>query len=205
MVRGFGTAIMHGGATAILCIIAHTLCEEHETTRLRWFLPGLAAAIVIHSAFNHFLGAPILATVITLVALPPVIVFVFDRSERSLRKWMEVDFNADTELLELLNSGRFTDSKVGQYLMTVRDRFRGEVIADMFCYLRLHVELSMRASGMLMLRESGFDVIPDPDVRDMLEELRYLERSIGRTGQLAMKPFLRLSSRDLWQLYMLEE
>jgi hypothetical protein len=27
--------------------------------------------------------------------------------------------------------------------------------------------------------------------------------SIGKTGQHALKPFLRLSSRDLWQLYML--
>jgi hypothetical protein len=39
----------------------------------------------------------------------------------------------------------------------------------------------------------------------MLEELKYLEKSIGRTGQMAVKPFLRMSSRDLWQLYMLEE
>jgi RsiW-degrading membrane proteinase PrsW (M82 family) len=205
VVRGFGTAIMHGGAVAIFGIVAHTLCEEHQTTKPAMFVPGLAAAIVVHSAFNHFLAAPILSTIGILVLLPPVILYVFERSERSLRKWMEIDFNADTELLELINSGRFSDSKVGQYLSTVRDRFRGEVIADMFCYLRLHVELSMRASGMLMLRESGFEVPPDPEVKGMLEELRFLERSIGTTGQLAMKPFLRLSSRDLWQLYMLEK
>lgn len=205
VVRGFGTAIMHGGAVAIFSMLTHTLCEERQSTRLWMFLPGLAAAIAIHSAFNQFLFAPVLSTVGILVLLPPIIMFAFDRSERSLRKWMEIDFNADTELLELINSGRFSDSRVGQYLNAVRERFRGEVIADMFCYLRLHVELSMRASGMLMLRESGFDAAPDPEVKGMLEELRYLERSIGKTGQMAMKPFLRLSSRDLWQLYMLEE
>jgi len=205
VVRGFGTAIMHGGAVAIFGMLTHTICEERQSTKPWMFLPGLAAAIVIHSVFNQFLFAPVLSTVGILVLLPPIIMFAFDQSERSLRKWMEVDFNADTELLELINSGQFSDSKVGQYLGAVRDRFRGEVIADMFCYLRLHVELSMRASGMLMLRESGFDIAPDPEIKGMLEELRFLERSIGKTGQMAMKPFLRLSSRDLWQLYMLEE
>ena len=35
------------------------------------------------------------------------------------------------------------------------------------------------------------------------QELEYLEGSIGKTGQLAMKPFLQVSRKDLWQLYML--
>jgi hypothetical protein len=61
----------------------------------------------------------------------------------------------------------------------------------------------MRASAMLLMRESGLQPEIEPDVRAMVEELRYLERSIGRTGQHALKPFLRLTSRDLWQLYML--
>jgi hypothetical protein len=33
--------------------------------------------------------------------------------------------------------------------------------------------------------------------------MRYLEKSIGKTGLLAMEPILHWSSRDLWQLYML--
>jgi hypothetical protein len=32
-----------------------------------------------------------------------------------------------------------------------------------------------------------------------------LERSIGRTGLLAMKPILRQDARALWQVYLLEE
>ncbi len=76
-------------------------------------------------------------------------------------------------------------------------------MADLLCYVRLHVELSMRANALLMLRESGLDAPADPDVKSMLEELKYLEGSIGRTGQLAVKPFLRLTSRDLWQIYIL--
>jgi hypothetical protein len=37
-----------------------------------------------------------------------------------------------------------------------------------------------------------------------LRELRYLEEAVGRTGLLALKPILRRTSRDLWQVYLLE-
>jgi len=205
VVRGFGTAIMHGGATAIFGIVAHTLAEEKQSTGIPVLLPGFLVAAVIHSAFNHFLFAPVLSTLGILILLPPLLLFVFQRSEASLRKWLAIDFDADTELLELINSGDFSDSKVGHYLESIRDHFKPEVLFDMMCYLRLHTELSMRSTGMLMLRESGFEVKPDEEVKGMLEELKYLEKSIGRTGHRAVKPFLRMSSRDMWQLYMLGE
>lgn len=203
IVRGFGTAIMHGGATAILAIVAHTLAEERQKADWLAFAPGFLVAVIIHSAFNHFLFAPVLSTLGILVVLPPVIYLVFQLSEKILRRWLAMDFDADTELLELINSGEFSESKVGKYLASVRDRFKGEVIVDMLCYLRLNVELSMRANGILMMRESGFEVDPGENVEAMLQELEYLEKSIGRTGRQAMKPILQLDSRDLWQLYML--
>ena len=40
--------------------------------------------------------------------------------------------------------------------------------------------------------------------KDKLEEVRYLEGSIGKTGLLALKPFLHTSTRDLWQMTVLE-
>jgi RsiW-degrading membrane proteinase PrsW (M82 family) len=205
IVRGFGTAIMHGGATAIFAIVAHTLAEETQSTGISVLAPGFVVASLVHSAFNHFLFAPVLSTLGILILLPPLLLYVFRDSEESLQKWMQIDFDADTELLELINSGNFSDSKVGKYLTSIREHFKPEVLFDLMCYLRLHTELSMRSSGMLMLRESGFEAPPDPEVNGMLEELKYLEKSIGRTGQMAVKPFLRMSSRDLWQLYMLEE
>ena len=55
----------------------------------------------------------------------------------------------------------------------------------------------------ILMRDAGFDVPVDPSIGETFEELSYLERSIGRTGKLAIMPVLRWSSRDLWQLYML--
>ncbi len=203
IIRGFGTAVMHGGTTAIFGITSQLLAERKSHRQASIFAPGLVLAIVIHSLFNHLFFTPAFTTLAILLVLPPLILVVFSRSEASLRKWLEVGFDADTELLELIKSGRLSESKVGRFLQSLREKFSGEVVVDLFCYLRLHVELSLRAKGILMMREGGFDVEPDEESRALFAELRYLEQSIGTTGKLAMLPFLHLSGKDLWQLYML--
>ena len=83
-------------------------------------------------------------------------------------------------------------------------RFKGDVVADLLCYLRLHTELALRAKGILMMRENGFDAAIDAATRDKFVEMRYLERSVGKTGMLAIAPLLHGSSKDVWQLKMLE-
>ncbi|MCH7549539.1 MAG: hypothetical protein IH969_08415, partial [Candidatus Krumholzibacteriota bacterium] len=56
-----------------------------------------------------------------------------------------------------------------------------------------------------MMREAGFDAAVPPGTREKFEELGHLGRSIGRTGRLALMPFLHASSQDRWQLHMLEK
>jgi hypothetical protein len=71
--------------------------------------------------------------------------------------------------------------------------------------MRLYTELSLRAKGILMLRENGLESPPaDEETREKFTELRYLEKSIGVTGLRALRPVLKLRQRELWQLYMLE-
>lgn len=202
IVRGFGTAVMHGGATAIFAIVSVALSEKRPG--FATFLPGLAAAAALHSAFNHFLFLPILSTLGILITLPPLAWYVFRRSERSVGDWLGADFDADARLLELIDSDDFGSSNLGQYLQSLRSHFRGEVVADMLCYLRLHLELEMLAKGVLLMREAGMEPTLDPDAHAKFDELRYLERSIGRTGKRAMQPFLHLNARDLWQIHMLD-
>ena len=55
------------------------------------------------------------------------------------------------------------------------------------------------------MREAGFDVPPEPGVPEQFQELQYLEKSIGKTGKLALYPFLHISDRELWQLHMLKK
>jgi RsiW-degrading membrane proteinase PrsW (M82 family) len=203
IVRGFGTAIMHGGATAIFAIISKTLAERRRKAALAVFVPGMLAAIGVHSFFNHFFVSPAVSLAAVLLLLPLLILAVYRRSEAALERWLGVGFDADTELLRLIQSGELSASPVGRYLQSLRDRFEGPVLADMLCYLRLHVELALKAKGMLLMRESGFEVPPDPELAATFDELRFLERSIGRTGRLAILPFVQRSDRDRWQLQLL--
>ena len=203
IVRGFGTAIMHGGATAIFAVISHTLLGQYPTRGRLALLPGLLIAMITHSVFNHFFFTPIINTVLVFGILPLLFAAVFDRSDRSVSEWLGAGFDTDTELLALINSGEFSASKVGIYLQSLREKFDGPIVADLLCYLRLHTELSIRAKGLLMMRESGFTSKAGEETRAKLEEMKYLEKSIGATGKLAIKPFLRVSRKDLWQFYRL--
>ena len=203
IVRGFGTAIMHGGTTAIFAVAGRALISQKKYLGVIAFLPGLLIASVTHSVFNHFFFSPVLTTLGQLVVLPLLMSAVFQQSEKSVEEWLDVGFDADTELLELINSGEFSTSKVGEYLHALTERFDGAVVVDLLCYLRIHVELAIRAKGLLMMRESGFENVVGEETRAKLEEMKYLEKSIGTTGKLAIKPFLQMSRKDLWQFYVL--
>jgi RsiW-degrading membrane proteinase PrsW (M82 family) len=203
IVRGFGTAVMHGGVTAIFATMSLATTERASGAGYAAFVPALALAIVLHAAYNHLVARPMVATVAVIVVLPALMAFVFQRSERAVGRWLGRGFDADTAMLASINSGRFADSPTGRYLETLRSRFHGPVVADLLCYLRIHTELALRAKGVLMMRENGFDMPLDEATRDKFAELDYLERSIGKTGLLALKPMLHMSHRDLWQLHVL--
>lgn len=203
VIRGFGTAIMHGGTTTLFGILSKSLADRHPAANTWIFLPGLGVAVVTHLAFNHFILPPLFTTLILLIVLPLLIALAFERSEKATRSWLGVGFDTDIELLEMITAGRISETRVGEYLHSLTTRFKGEIVADMLCMLRLHLELATRAKGILMMKKTGFDIEPDPEIKEKFAELNYLGKSIGKTGKLALSPFLHTSSRDLWQLYML--
>jgi len=204
IVRGFGTAIMHGGCTAIFAMAGLSLRERAATPSAVYFIPGYLLAVLLHSAYNHAFFSPMLSTLAVIVVLPALMLAVYQRSERATADWLGSGFDADTEMLASIMSGHFADSPAGGYLATLKSRFHGPIVADLLCYLRLHSELALRAKGLLMMRESGFDASIDEATRAKLTELRYLEGTIGATGQLAVKPLLHAGHKEMWQLRMLE-
>ncbi len=205
IVRGFGTAIMHGGCTALFAIISQPIADRSISINPVHFVPGFIVAIVLHSAFNHFFLAPILQTLIIILILPTVMYVIYQRSAKSVQGWLQMDFDADAELVGLINSGEFSESKAGLYLNELKSKFKGTVVVDMLCYLRLYTELALRAKGVLLMRENGFELPVGERTREKFLELQFLERSIGKTGRLAMQPFLHMERKDLWQLNMLEQ
>jgi len=203
IVRGFGTAIMHGGVTAMFAIMSQALTERQMKINPLYYLPGLVVAVFLHSIFNHFLVAPVLQTAGTLVVLPPLIQLVFQRSSQALHEWLELDFDADADLIEMIESGHFKESKIGEFLEDLREKFEGPIVVDMLCYLRVYTELAIRAKAALIARENGLELPVGKRTREKFEELRYLENSIGKTGCLAMKPFLQIERKDLWQMHVI--
>jgi protease PrsW len=205
VIRGFGTAIMHGGTTCIFAVVSKNLMDVHESGKAYWYIPGILAVIIIHSFFNHLFFTPMINTAIIIIALPSLMMTVYQRSERGTQNWLGVGFDADAQILNMIVSGNIAASKIGAYLASIKDRFEPEVVLDIFCYLRIYLELAVQAKGILLMRETGFDADPDPGIQKKISELTYLEKSIGRTGKIALSPFIRTNSRDLWQLQMLQK
>lgn len=206
IVRGFGTAVMHGGATAMLAVLAQAVTERRPEAGLAAFVPGLALAGALHWGFNQLVAWPLATTLGTLLGVPLLLLVVFHHSERRLASWLGQGFDADVGLLEAMRSGRFGDSHAGHYLQSLKQVFSGEQMVDALCYLRTYAELSLRAKGQLMAREHGLPVPPvDEATRARLDELRHLERSLGRSELRALAPLLPMKRKDLWQLNLLQE
>jgi RsiW-degrading membrane proteinase PrsW (M82 family) len=203
IVRGFGTAIMHGGATAIVAVVALAVIEQDERHGVLAALPGFLAAMALHSAFNHLAGSPKAATLMVLVAVPALLLLALHRSERTLGNWLEQGLDSDAQMLDLVHSGRLSESPVGHYLTSLKTHFQGPVVADLLAYLGLFSELALRAKGLVIMRENGFEPTIDDETRGKFTELRYLEESIGRTALLALHPLLPMRRKALSQIYRL--
>ncbi len=203
MVRGLGTAVMHGGVTAIGAVVAKALFDRTGGKKL-WFVPGYLLATVLHSMFNHFVLSPVGETILLHALMPPLIALVYWQSERTTRRWLGAQMDSDAELLEIIQSGQLSESRIGRFISMMEKQFPPAVRVDMLCYLRLRVELAISAKGLLMMRAAGFKPDLPAGTQEKFRELRHLEKEIGPTGRLALQPVLHQSTRDLWQIYHLE-
>jgi RsiW-degrading membrane proteinase PrsW (M82 family) len=205
LVRGLGTAMLQGATTAIFAILSKANADRSRDRLALAFLPGLFAAVVIHSTFNHRWLPAVAQTLVLLVALPLLVLWVFARSERSTREWIGAGLDLDVELLALMTSDTFEHTPFGRRLHQLRTSMPGPIVADMFCLLRLELELAIQAKGMLVAREAGLEVPIDSDLEASLAERRHIRRSIGTLGLLALKPLQVTSHRDTWHRHVLKQ
>ena len=203
IVRGFGTAVMHGGCTALFAVIYIGAKARGRKERLMAIF-ALVLAYLIHSVFNHFYINPVIQTVVILLFLPLIFVLIFRYNENRLQNWMELELSSEVELLKMIRQGRFSSTRTGQYLASLRQRFPGEMILDMYCYLQLYLELSLKAKRNIMLRENGFSLSREEGIGEKLTELGILHKRIGKVGELTLSPLIRMSYRDVWKLNLLK-
>lgn len=205
LVRGLGTAILHGATTSVFAMLAKTAVDRRGVTSAAAYVPGWTLAILVHAAFNQLILPAVAMTGLLLIVLPLLVLFVFQRSDRATREWIGAGLDLDVELLQLVQSDAFGFTRFGQYLTELRDRFPGQVVVDMFCLLRVELELGIQAKAMLLAREAGLAVPVHPDAYAALAEIDYLRKSIGATGLLALRPLHVTTDRDAWHRYLLQQ
>ena len=211
LVRGFGTAVMHGGATAAFGVISQYLIERREKLigaryRLRWsvFLPGLAAAIVIHGVYNHFPNEPILSMAFIMLAVPLSLALIFSKSEHAAHQWLLHEYETHEHMLDDIRSGRLDASEAGRFVLTLSERFGPAVTAAAFEYLKLHTAMLARAEQALMAHEAGEPGPSAAELRADFQRLFALEGQIGRVALMALRPHLQISRHELWEMHELQ-
>lgn len=203
IIRGFGTAIMHGGCTSLLSLILIN-SKNRDKFNLVHITAGFLAAYCIHSAFNHFYIDPVAQTIGIITLLPVIFVLIFKYNEKQLQNWLEIEFNSEVELLNMINKGQFMETRSGEYLTSLKNRFPGEIILDMYCFISIYLELSIKAKRNIMLKENGFPIIIENDLEEKISELAELRKQIGKVGELTLSPLIRMNYRDLWKINSLK-
>jgi RsiW-degrading membrane proteinase PrsW (M82 family) len=205
LLRGCGTALMHGSTTAIFCVLAQREFERANSGSLIKMVPPLVVAIIMHSFYNHFFLSPAYMALVLTLGVPLTTTLIYRDSERSLEKWLGAGFDTDAETLEIINMGKVSESRLGTYITSLGAHFPPLVMVDIMCLLKIRTELAMAAKGILILRREGIEIEASADLLEKFEELNFLEKSIGPTGLLAIKPLRRSSGRDDWEKHLLRQ
>jgi hypothetical protein len=200
VVRGIGTSVMHGGATALFAIICMYFYNKSEKLNLLGIIVGILIAIIIHWIYNQFWINPIWSASLTFIIVPVLIITIFNINGISLRKWLEVEFSSEISILQSLRKGEFSSTKAGKYFNAIKNRFSKEVIVDMLCFIQLYLELSIKTKSIILMKEAGLVVEQEPDIHNKLKELDSLQKNIGKTGYLVVAPILRIKKKDMWKI-----
>ena len=204
VVRGFGAAIMHGGATASFAILAQSLTPQEKSGSFLRFLPGFGVAVLLHVLFNQFLDYPVSSTIVMMIGLAAALSFILHRDRQSIDQWLEVDFDEYRRLLVEIRSGVFGKDEFGRALDSLRVRFDPAEVAEIVHYAELHTELVLFSEEILKAQGRGTAIeVPDA-IKEKLAHFHYLEERIGGVVRLALRRHLKFSRYEFFQLYKLQ-
>jgi RsiW-degrading membrane proteinase PrsW (M82 family) len=206
LVRGLGTAVMHGTTLAILAAIAHELAERQTRRAARdydfnplWFVPGFLIAVALHTLFNQFPGQPMLALLGTLIVAPLALMTIFRFGTGEAQRWLTVDRDAHRALLDTLSAGRFPDDPGGRRIAALAARFGGETGELIREYWEVLTRLVLMSEETL-LQQSADAARVEADTAAAFTRLAELKRKLGRSSMAALKPLMPFSRNDYWEL-----
>lgn len=212
LVRGLGTAVMHGVTLAILAATAHEFAERETRGkasdykfRLWWFLPGYLAAVAIHMLFNQFPDQPLLAMLGVSLFAPLAIVGIFHFGTAEAQKWLEAEYAEHRAQHEALKAGRWPDSDSGRRVASFAARLNKRAAGQVRRFWELQAWLVLQAEEAL-LEEAAGDVEFNPDaIRKAFGECEMIEGELGRVLIRALEGLLPFSRNDYWEMSELRQ
>jgi hypothetical protein len=212
LVRGLGTAVMHGTTLAVLAAIAHELAERenHEAAgdfdfHLWWFLPGYLIAVGLHMAFNHFPDRPLLAMMGAWLVAPISLMLILRFGSYEAQGRLQAEAVAHHLQLDALRAGGWPDSPSGRKIAGLAERLGPETEKRIRRYWELHAFLVVEAEESMMEEATGEMTLSEEQIRAALAELRGLRRALGRSTVTVLTALLPFSRNDYWELSELKE
>lgn len=206
LVRGLGTAIMHGATTALFAIISHEMSEKQSeglAAQYRFkpllFLPGLVVAMAVHSLFNHFPDQPLAIMVLTFVLAPLTLFLALAKSETATRQWLAADAAAHRQLLEDIRAGRFGESDIAGALQA-SGGMSNIPAAEVLAYVQLKLELVFRAEELILASHDGAGADGGDVEREKFAQLDAIEGKFGRAFVAALESRVGFTRNDLYEL-----
>ena len=211
MVRGLGTAVMHGTTVAIVAAVAHELAER-ETRQaasqfdfnLLWFVPGYLGAVAIHTAFNQFPDRPLLALIATLAIAPFVIMGIFRFGAVEAQHWLSHEREVHRKALKAWKSGGYPADESGRKIAALVARSDPKTAENIREYCEQLTFLAWTAENALHDQVDDVSKV-EVEAGAAFDRLEALRRALGKTGFAALKPLLPFSRNDYWEISELEE
>ena len=212
LVRGLGTAVMHGTTLAILAAIAHELAERETREsagnfdfNLLWFLPGYLAAVAVHTGFNQFPDKPMLAMMGAIIFAPVAILAIFHFGTAEAQRWLQAECAEHQAQLEALRCGQWPGGPAGRKIGALAERLDPESAKRIRRYWELQAWLVVQAEEAMMEEAAGDASFDKSEISAGFGELEGLKRALGKSSFTAMKSLLPFSRNDYWEVSELRQ
>jgi RsiW-degrading membrane proteinase PrsW (M82 family) len=212
LVRGLGTAVMHGTTLAILGAVAHELAERETRAaaadykfNLLWFLPGYLIAVAIHTAFNQFPDRPLVAMMGAVVIAPIALIAIFQFGIAEAQRWLTADLAKHEAQLARLSAGKWPDSPSGCKIAALAARLDPESAKRVRRYWEVMAWLVVQAEETMKEEAEGDVDLRPGQVRAAFAELAGLRQALGRSTFAVVNALLPFSRNDYWEVSELRQ
>ena len=207
--RGLEVALIHMGCSAIVAAAlmfavrldgrrrAHLEIKRRDVWMAAFLL---LAAPALHVAHNTFHFNPLMQFIAVFGSMAGLLVWTYQYDGDMIHRWLDKGLDKQVDLFRSIQEGNLTQTKTGEFLLSVKDSFTPEMFFDVICYVKLNVELSIAAKSRFMLREAKLDLpLEEEQARNILaqyEEYRLLEKRLGQSARITIAPVVKFYPAD---------